>query len=174
MNDRVRLRWAEVAAGDDRRAVAWQLIREVIGDDDSIRLSNECPRCGGAHGPVRVDGAPYTAAVTYASSLAIVAVAPSSLGQVGVDAEAEVDQNRDRAGLRGILGPGTKPTLREWTRIEAALKADQRGLRVDPGSVTVTTGPDGWRAVVPGCSEPIRGWDPAGPPGVVVSVALRG
>lgn len=69
---------------------------------------------------------------------------------------------------------------REWARVEAVLKADGRGLRVDPSRVTVQETEDGWvaRIVEPdrrpsgaGRSE-WRGWDLDGPAGVVLAVAV--
>lgn len=69
---------------------------------------------------------------------------------------------------------------REWARVEAVLKADGRGLRIDPSRVTVNASGDGWvaRIVDPdrrpsgaGRSE-WRGWDLDGPAGVVLAVAV--
>ncbi|WP_341579261.1 chemotaxis protein CheY [Microbacterium schleiferi] len=160
-----------------RREVAWQLVRELIGQP-GIRISNRCPRCGADHGPLEVEGAAVTASVSYAAEWAVVAVAPAAAGTVGVDAEPEVDPRRDRTGLTGVLGAGPA-TTRDWVRVEAALKADRRGLRVEPGLVRVT-GTDGtddetgasWRARVPGRANAIDGWDLDGPPGILVSTAL--
>lgn len=181
MSGLIRLGWAAVSAGDDRRKVAWRLLREVVGNP-GIRISNPCPRCGGDHGPVRIEGAAVTASVTYAGGWALVAVVPSHAGAVGVDAEPEDDERRERAGLAGVLGAGSA-TVRDWVRVEAALKADRRGLRVEPGTVRVTRGRDGgtdasaadtgaWHAHVPGRGGTIAGWDLAGPPGVFVSAAI--
>ena len=69
---------------------------------------------------------------------------------------------------------------REWARVEAVLKADGRGLRIDPSRVSVNASGDGWvaRIVDPdrrpsgaGRSE-WRGWDLDGPAGVVLAVAV--
>ena len=162
-----------------RREVAWQLVRELIGQP-GIRISNRCPRCGAYHGPLEVEGAAVTASVSYAAAWAVVALAPAAAGTVGVDAEPEVDPRRDRAGLTGVLGAGPA-TTRDWVRVEAALKADRRGLRVEPGLVRVpsTDGTDdgtgsGWWAIVQGRAQAIVGWDFQGPPGILVSAALAG
>lgn len=69
---------------------------------------------------------------------------------------------------------------REWARVEAMLKADGRGLRVDPSRVTVQETEDGWvaRIVEPdrrpsGASRvEWRGWDLDGPAGVVLAVVV--
>ncbi|MDQ1136171.1 4'-phosphopantetheinyl transferase [Microbacterium sp. SORGH_AS 1204] len=70
---------------------------------------------------------------------------------------------------------------REWARVEAVLKADGRGLRVDPSRVTVRATGDGWVARVtesnrhPSGAGRIewRGWDLDGPAGVVLAVAVE-
>ncbi|MGP6203330.1 chemotaxis protein CheY [Microbacterium sp.] len=177
MSEPIRLGWAPVTDRDHRREVAWRLVRELIGQP-GIRISNRCPRCGADHGPVEVEGVAVTASVSYAAGWAVVALAPAGAGTVGVDAEPEVDLRRDRTGLTGVLGAGPA-TTRDWVRVEAALKADRRGLRVEPALVHVT-GTDGsddttgasWRARVPGRAHPLLGWDLDGPPGVLVSAAL--
>ena len=64
-------------------------------------------------------------------------------------------------------------------RVEAALKADGRGLRVAHEEVRVAERPggydgvDGWTAHVPGAPDVISGWDAGGVPGVLVAVAVR-
>ncbi|MEV8359819.1 chemotaxis protein CheY [Microbacterium sp. NPDC076895] len=180
MSGPIRLGWAMAPDRRLRREVAWQLVRELIGQP-GIRISNRCPRCGADHGPLEVEGAAVTASVSYAAAWAVVALAPAAAGTVGVDAEPEVDPRRDRTGLTGVLG-ARPATTRDWVRVEAALKADRRGLRVEPGLVRVTgtdstdgTGDETgapWRARVPGRTRAIFGWDLDGPPGVLVSAAL--
>jgi 4'-phosphopantetheinyl transferase len=120
-----------------------------------------------------VDGAPFVASVSYAGNLAVVAVAPrtAEVSAIGVDAELDLDRQRDAAGLGGVLGGDREVTVQEWTRVEAALKADGRGLRVDPALVRVDDDPAGWTARVPGGGE-ITGWDAAALAGVTVSVAV--
>ncbi len=159
--------------GTPRRDVAWSLLRELLPPGATI--DNPCPRCGGPHGPVRIQGAPATASVTYAAGRALVAVCTGAdaagIAALGIDAEPIIDARRDAAGLTGVLGAG-EASVRSWTRVEAALKADGRGLRVDPATVTVDEEPGGWTARVPGGGT-ISGWDAAGPADLVVSVAVR-
>lgn len=171
---RVRLAWERVAPGTPRRETAWRLLRELA---PGARLSNPCPRCGGDHGPVRLDGgelgAEVEASVTYAGDFAIVGiVARSAASALGIDAETGTDPQRDAAGLGGILGEGRPADLRTWTRVEAALKADGRGLRVDAALVEVTEHEHGWTARVPDRSAPLDGVDLEGPPGILVSAAV--
>ncbi|MCP2637571.1 chemotaxis protein CheY [Microbacterium sp. HD4P20] len=154
-----------------RRDIAWTLLRELL--PARARLRNPCTRCGGPHGAIMVEGAPSVAGVSYAGDLAVVAVAHRADGvsAIGIDAELDLDPRRDAAGLRGVLGGDRDVSVREWTRVEAALKADGRGLRVDPALVRVDGDPDGWIARVPGGGG-IMGWDAAAPAGVTISVAV--
>ncbi|WP_243073897.1 chemotaxis protein CheY [Microbacterium sp. SS28] len=170
MLDGIRIAWRDIPEGSPRRDTAWRLLRELL--PDGAELTNPCPRCGGSHGPVRVSGAPAVVSVTYAGPLAIVAVADTgAVTAIGIDAEPVEDARRDAAGLAGVLGAGAA-SVRSWTRVEAALKADGRGLRVDPASVRVREHDTRWTAVVPG-AEHLQGWDAEGPEGFVVSVAVR-
>ncbi len=159
--DAVRLAWAPVAPHEPRRQVAWGLLRGLL--PDGTVLSNDCGRCGQPHGRVTSPG--FAVSVTYAAGFAVVAVADArDVVALGVDAAP--------AEGSGTLVPGVAATARDWTRIEAALKADGRGLRVDPARVRVAVRDDGWSAEVPG-GDSLEGWDAAGPPEVVVSVAVR-
>ncbi len=84
-------------------------------------------RCGSSDAEV-------VASVTYAGGFAIVGVADHTQATaVGIDAESVSDPRRSAAAMRGIILPGRASSLREWTRVEAVLKADGRGLRVAPG-----------------------------------------
>ena len=169
----LRLGWGSIAAGRPRREAASAQLALLA---PSARFVQLCPRCGGDHGPVRVDGGALHASVTYAGGLAIVAViaADAAVGPraLGIDAEVETDPRRDAGGMRGVLGPETT-TARAWTRAEAVVKADGRGIRIDPASVVVADeGRAGeWRATVG--DGRYRGWDVAGPSGIVLSAAIR-
>jgi 4'-phosphopantetheinyl transferase len=168
----LRLRWAEVPDGMPRRDVAHALVQELA---PGARIVQRCPRCGGAHGPLRLEGVPALASATYTAGWAIVAVldAPADAAALGIDAEPETEARPDAPAIAEVLGrPHAGP--RDWTRVEAALKADGRGLRVEPSTVMVTldAGDATWSAGVPG-GDVIRGWDVGGPPGTVVSVAIR-
>lgn len=171
MRSAVRLAWAPVPPGTPRRETAWATLRSLL--PDGVELTQVCSRCGGPHGPIAVAGAPARVSVAYAGVFAIVAVADERVvSALGIDAELEVDPVRDAAGLAGVLGPGSSPSVRAWTRVEAALKADGRGLRVDPARVRVDGDGEGWSAHVDGGGV-FAGWDATGPDGVLVSVAVR-
>ena len=168
----VRLAWEVVPPGSARRDVAWALLRGLLAP--GAELVNPCPHCGGPHGPVQTTDASARPAIAYAGATAVVAVADAGPGRFAIDAELEGDPTRDAAGLDGVLGAGRTATLREWVRVEAALKADGRGLRVDPAGVRVTaTDETTWTASVPDGAG-IEGWDIAGPPHILVSAAISG
>ena len=103
--------------------------------------------------------------VSYAAGWAVVAVDAAGR-HIGVDAVAA-----DAGGLERVLPAGHG--AREWARIEAVLKADGRGVTVDPSRVHLdhgnACGAD-WTARVDD-GTPVAGWDVPGPPGVRVSVA---
>ncbi|MDL9981058.1 chemotaxis protein CheY [Microbacterium candidum] len=158
MIDGLRIAWRPVPPGTARRDTAWALVRELVGDVDIVA---PCPFCGGPHGPVQLPGTPWRASVSYAGEVAVVGVMPAADATAfGIDAE-----------------PAGTPGARAWTRVEAALKADGRGLRVAPESVRIT--PDGseWTAVVPGRDgegeRRYRGVDVTAPDDLVVSAAFR-
>ncbi|MFM9878671.1 MAG: hypothetical protein ACKVOG_12615, partial [Rhodoglobus sp.] len=56
---------------------------------------------------------------------------------VGLDVELAAGNPVRLAAIEDVAGASPDP-LRHWTRIEAVLKADGRGLRVDPREVSVT------------------------------------
>lgn len=169
---RVRLAWRVVPRGMSRREIAWELLRAML--TPGTELVNPCPRCGGPHGPVRTSDASARPAVAYARDIAVAAVADAGRGAFAIDAEVESDRVRDVVGLEGVLGGHRGVLLRDWVRTEASLKADGRGLEVEPGQVTITLVRSAhWRAAVPD-GRPVSGWDLDGPPGVLVSAAVSG
>ncbi|MDJ1114891.1 hypothetical protein [Microbacterium dauci] len=139
------LAWCEVDG--DRRATSRALLNEVLealGAADATVVTR-CDHCGSSdHGRPRTADGAHVVSVAYAADLAVVAAAPAStVRAIGVDAEAGPD--RQMPDLAGLFAPRHPPTLREWTRIEATLKADGRGLRVEPREVRL----DGMTATVP-------------------------
>lgn len=156
---------------DARRRTAWGMLADLAGAQ--APLINPCPRCGGPHGPVTLTGVPFVAAVSYAAGYAVVALADSARFQaVGVDAAAEPPASGAPPDFTGVLPEGSG--LRDWVRVEAVVKADRRGLAVDPGRVSIRGDGHRWRARIPGRMDRVRGVDLPGPPGVLVSLALIG
>ncbi|MBF4617707.1 4-phosphopantetheinyl transferase [Clavibacter sp. VKM Ac-2873] len=135
-------RRARTAAGRDALRT---LAAGIVGADPAdVTVRARCATCGGAHGrPVlggsrALDG--LHACVAHAGDAVVVAV--SADGPIGIDAEP-----RDREGPPGM-------TLADWVRIEAVLKADGRGLAVDPARVRFADDAHGTVAWIDG--EPAR------------------
>ncbi|QLD10955.1 chemotaxis protein CheY [Microbacterium oleivorans] len=168
------LRWAIVDQGRERRETADGLLVGLLRELGVAfpRLTRGCPYCGGPHGPVRaLDGpapAPFSVAVAYADGWAVVAA--SARGPFAIDAEP---RRMDAAALHRIrttLGDA-RADAATWTRVEAAVKADGRGLRIDPAEVRLSEVAGGWAARIPGRPDPLFVSEAAGPPGIVVSLA---
>lgn len=124
------------------RLLVNSLVAELFPDATGwVVSSSVCQRCGKLHAGVGVEGVLARASVAYAPDLVVATVAPSCLvGRLGVDVEAaDVDQER-ALELRRMLGASSEPVLRRWTRVGAVLKADGRGLLVDPGAVHLRRG----------------------------------
>jgi 4'-phosphopantetheinyl transferase len=114
------------------RMLLRKLAGELLGlDPVAVPLSASCPDCGGPHGQPRIPG--LTVSVSRCAT-AIVAVAALE-GTVGVDVEPLEGTAERAAAIADVAGGGG---IRHWTSVEAALKADGRGLRVDPRNVAVT------------------------------------
>ena len=135
----VRVAWEPVPSGRHRRDVADALVARIANASAgaSATVSRRCERCGSTdHGRPLVAGAPVHASISYAANLVVVAVADACrVLALGIDAERTGRaRNRD---LRGVVSPGQRTSLRHWTRVEAVLKADGRGLSVAPGRVRI-------------------------------------
>ncbi|NYF17568.1 4'-phosphopantetheinyl transferase [Microbacterium sp. AK009] len=166
--------WAEVPERMPRRDVAFTLLAGLAGSPAGLRIRNPCPRCGGPHGPVVLEGTRFRGSVAYAGRIAVAAVVSGAdIVGFGIDAEPRVDAVRDGAGWEGVPGPGRRGTVREWTRVEAVLKADGRGLGVDPADVVIRDdAPGTWWGLLPHGARAAEGWDVDAPAGLVVSAAI--
>jgi 4'-phosphopantetheinyl transferase len=143
-----------------RSAVGHAALRDLVGelagvDPSTVVVESRCPDCGGPHGRPVVMG-PDTArgirvSLAYAGGTALAAAHRG--GSLGVDAELR-DHARtgdDKRCAIQTLAPGDDgDPLIQWTRIEAVLKADGRGLRVDPGQVHFERQADRLVASAPG------------------------
>ncbi|GAB3389788.1 hypothetical protein GCM10027568_12500 [Humibacter soli] len=125
------------------RIMLASLVAELVGVDvRDVVIDARCPRCGLQHGRPRVT-APSAAvgtgvSVSHAEGTTVVAAVLSRT--VGVDAEpAHLDAER-AAAIHEIAGesPDGAEPARHWTRVEAVLKADGRGLEVDPRGILFT------------------------------------
>lgn len=157
----VDVRWRSVPAGALGRDVSRALLAELLPGASFVA---RCARCGGAHGRLRVAGADAAVSVSYAEGWAFVATARGA-ARLGLDAVPASAPDLER-----VL-PGAD--ARTWARVEAVLKADGRGLAVDPACVRVeeadADGAD-WTAHI-GDGPALTGWDVDGPAGVVLAVA---
>lgn len=144
----------------------------------AVRIESVCERCGGDHGRPRVEGAPFTVSVSYAGDMVVAAaVGLDAASAVGIDIERRTsDVDSPMSELTNLFAPHEPPGLREWTEIEAAVKADGRGLRIPPADVAFgerSSMLPGGRAVhVPGRRERMEVAPAAGPADHVVSVAV--
>lgn len=155
------------------RALLRALVAELAGatpiDPDAVIIEARCPDCGGDHGrPVVMapDAARHIHVGLSHVGDTVVGVA-SADRSVGIDAEpagALADGERAQR-IRELIGRHDGDPLRRWTAIEAVLKADGRGLRVDPATVSLdplepldpadpadprASHTSAWRASVPG------------------------
>lgn len=99
-----------------------------------VTFTQECTRCAGPHGPLRVDiagSAGPRVSVAYSGRLVVVGVAPDDSSEFGLDVELDTALRRrsvfESTGVEvtGIDG------LTSVTRVDAVLKARGVGLRDD-------------------------------------------
>lgn len=145
----------------------------------TIRIESVCDQCGGDHGRPRVEGAPFAVSVSYAGDMvAVAAVDLESASAVGIDIERRSPgEDAAMSELASLFAPRRPPGLREWTEIEAAVKADGRGMRIPPSEVTfgersATLLPGGRAVHVPGRDERFEVAAAPGPPDHMISVAV--
>jgi len=132
-----QLRTARHDTAVDQFALGRELIRELVSDMTgepvaTVQITATCPDCGGPHGRPFVEGSELHIGLSH-SATATVAVA-SWDAPVGVDVEEAATPPAAVAAIATLTG---EASLLHWTRVEAVLKADGRGLRVDPASVVV-------------------------------------
>lgn len=163
----IHVAWRAAPPDEPRRDASRALLAELL---PGARFVSRCPLCGGDHGRIRVEDRDAAVSVSYVPGWTVVAVT-REYGRIGVDAVPA-----DAAGLDSVLPGGAD--ARAWARVEATLKADGRGLAVDPARVAVHESADGWRARVvdsPDSRDATaewRGWDLDGPDGVVAALAV--
>lgn len=161
----VRVAWGPLDDGMPRRDASAELIAGLLPGAVVVR---RCARCGSTtHGGPWVSDGRHVVSVSYTDRWAVAAVAPASFATaLGVDAVAVTSAP---VGVDRVLTAGADH--RRWARVEAALKADGRGLTVEPADVTIEDAPDGFVARVG--TAVFHGWDAPAPDGVVVSLAVR-
>ena len=152
----VEVAWREVPAGSPRRDASRAILAELL---PGATVSSRCAACGGDHGRPRVEGADAAVSVSYAPGWALVALTRNH-ARIGVDAVPA-----GAAGLERIL-PHCGADAIGWARVEAVLKADGRGLAVDPARVEVR--------VVPGGAAATSGVGTSGRPGAAGAPGAQG
>ncbi|GAB3584036.1 hypothetical protein GCM10027406_29730 [Leifsonia lichenia] len=128
----------------DGRSMLRDLVAELASvAPEDVRIAARCPDCGGEHGRpvVMAPDAATAVRVSLAHAGGVTVAAALVGGSVGVDAEPRTPRTQAQR---------TEDELRQWTRIEAVLKADGRGLRVDPAAVVFEQTGDRLLASVPG------------------------
>ncbi len=162
-----------------------RLLRDLVAasagvDTADVAVEARCAFCGGAHGRPAVI-APGSATRLHLglahTDTTVVAVAAWDHA-VGVDVErsdAAPARERDHA-IATVAGASGVDPLAHWTRVEAVLKADGRGLRVDPRTVHIDITDDGVEARVAGTDGTEAHYRLAEldlGPGFMASVAVR-
>lgn len=154
------------------RALIRALVQSIRGPGQ-VLIDSRCHRCGGEHDRPRT--ADVSLSVSHSGDLVAVAIAAGTV-RLGVDIEAQSAADRV-SELGSLFRDGAAPDLAGWTRLEAAVKADGRGLEVDPSAVIMHDRPRDvhprvWSAALPGGVTRIEVVTLSGPPGHVLSVAL--
>ena len=144
------------------RMLLRELAAELTGRElESIPVSAACPDCGREHGQPRVAGLHMS--LSHSGDRVVAAAHPDRA--IGVDLESRDVSPERLATIRTIAGG---VGLEHWTRVEAVLKADGRGLRVDPRSVMVAESGD--HALLDGARYELRDVSDAE---YVVAIAVR-
>ena len=127
---------------------------------ESITIAASCPDCDRPHGRPTIEGTELYVSLSHAGDRTVAALLEGSA--IGVDIEPR-DASAER--LAAIREVADGEDLRHWTRVEAVLKADGRGLRIDPREVVVW----GDRATLDGRRYQLSEIDD---PAYVISVAV--
>ena len=155
--DKVAVRWATPGLTPERRELSLSLLspaelsrsaddtflqgrlmlRELVAELDSVlpssvQIEAQCQDCGGPHGQPQVLGSRVR--VSVANCLAGIVVVATRDHAIGVDVEVIAGPTSRVEAIGAVTGIAS---LEHWTRVEAVLKADGRGLRVDPRSVEI-------------------------------------
>jgi 4'-phosphopantetheinyl transferase len=153
---------------------------EQLTDVTDLAFTTTCERCGADHGRPRFERAPVAVSVSYAGGVVAVAAARiADAAAVGVDIERAptVGQRVPMRDLAPLFAPALAPDMQGWTLIEAALKADGRGIAIDLPDVRVgETGSGrlaGSRAIrLPDRVDTVDAGVIAGPADFVLSAAM--
>jgi 4'-phosphopantetheinyl transferase len=167
----------------DGRALLRSLVAAEAGvSSASVVFSARCPDCGADHGgPVVTQPAAARRLRVSLSHSGEASIAVATWDRsVGVDAEAiatvgeRVEAICALTDVPGGAGESTADrAVRHWTRVEAVLKADGRGLRLDPRTVRVHEEDGRAEAIVEGRAARYLLTDPQLPVPLRVAVAVE-
>jgi 4'-phosphopantetheinyl transferase len=127
-------------ARPERFLAGRMLLRELASEFTTLPLASiaidaRCPDCGRQHGRPTITGTALFVSLSHADGLVVAAL--SDRAPIGIDIERRHASPERLAAIREITGGGD---VHHWTGVEAVLKADGRGLRVDPRAVHITGG----------------------------------
>lgn len=112
------------------RLLLRRLAGELTGEDPgSVDLVAVCDDCGGPHGRPVLRGSDLHLSLSRRDD---VIVAAAWHAPIGIDVETPTPSSEALDAIEALAGDAT---IARWTRVEAVLKADGRGLRVDPSAV---------------------------------------
>jgi phosphopantetheinyl transferase len=118
------------------RAAVLAVTERLVGRPlPGLAIDAVCDDCGGAHGRPVVSGVRTNVHVSIAHANGL-GFAVAAWSPVGVDAQPLQTPHDRLAAVRALTGE-RGDLLGRWTAVEAILKADGRGLRVDPAEVLV-------------------------------------
>jgi 4'-phosphopantetheinyl transferase len=125
------------------------IVRSTDRLPSSVNVDRRCDTCGGPHGRPRVRGSDTHVSVSHSGEL--VAVALTTAGPVGVDAEYRLPGRRMPPAQQFVAAaePVVRPEdlLTYWCRKESVVKATGEGLRVPLREVVVTPADEAARLV---------------------------
>lgn len=147
------------------------LLRDLAGeltctDPGAVKIEAHCPDCGGDHGRPMIVGTNLN--VSLSRSKDIVVVAASWHAPIGIDIEVA-----NPGAVAAVEALTDEASILHWTRVEAVLKADGRGLRVDPALVEVTDVDGAVHGRVRGSADRYLITHAEVAPDVLVSIAVR-
>jgi 4'-phosphopantetheinyl transferase len=129
------------------------------------QIDRSCIDCGKPHGKPRIVGGPVHASVSHSG--AMIAVALSERGELGIDVEQVTDKDIGlllryvfSAEELEVLPDPSAVFYRAWTRKESLLKATGEGLRVPMSRLTV----------LPDCEHNMLDLDPG--PGYAAALTM--
>ena len=122
-----------------RKAVLAAVARLLGGPLHGITVDALCAACGLPHGRPVVSGAAVALHVSVGHAAGS-AFAVASRVPIGIDAESRGTPQGRVDAISAVTGYRGPDPLSRWTATEAILKADGRGLRVDPRDVLVGRG----------------------------------